>query len=89
MFLGRIEDYPDSLMVSIDAIDKQYEELSEKEENLRVKLRSCNEKKNKLDEQIDEIKKKNGVDPRREAAHFTTFDRTIKVSRSNLKKKQN
>lgn len=88
MFLGRIEDYPDSLMVSIDAIDKQYEELSEKEENLRVKLRSCNEKKNKLDEQIDEIKKKNGVDPRREAAHFTTFDRTIKVSRSNLEKEQ-
>lgn len=88
MFLGRIQDYPDSLMVSIEAIDKQYHELSEKEEKLRVKLRACNEKKKTLDEQIEDIKRKNGIDPRREAAQYTTYDRTIRASRSNLEKEQ-
>ena len=88
MFLGRIQDYPDSLLVSIDAIDKQFQEMDDRIETLRVKLRDRNEKKRKLDEQIEEIKRKNGVDPRKEAAHFTTFDRTIRASRTNLENEQ-
>ena len=88
MFLGRIQDYPDSLIVSIEAIDKQYKELSEKEEKLRVKLRACNERKKELDDQIEEIKRKNGIDPHREAAQYTTCDRSIRASRSNLEKEQ-
>lgn len=88
MFMGRIQDYPDSLLVSISSIDKQYQEMDEKAEALRVKLRAKLEQKKKLDEQIEDIKRKNGVDPRREAAQFNTFDRTIKASRSNLEKEQ-
>lgn len=88
MFLGRIQDYPDSLLLSIGSIDKQYNNLSETEEKLRANLRASNEKKKELDKKIDDIKRQNGIDPHREAAQFTTYDRTIKVSRTNLEKEQ-
>lgn len=88
MFLGRIQDYPDSLLVSIGAIDKQFQEMDDQIETLRVRLRDRREKKKVLDEQIEEIKRKNGVDPRKEAEHFSTFDRTIKASRTNLESEQ-
>jgi len=84
MFLGRIQDYPDSLLVSISAIDKQFQEMDNQVETLQARYREKREKKRILDEQIEEIKRKNGVDPRKEADHFTTFDHTIKASRSNL-----
>ena len=76
MFLGRIQDYPDSLMVSIEAIDKQYKELT-----------GCNFVLQRYI-QIEDIKRKNGIDPRREAAQYTTCDRSIRASRSNLEKEQ-
>lgn len=88
MFLGRILDYPDSLLVSINAIDKQYQEMEDRIETLQANKRKKLEQKNEYDKLIEDIKKKNGVDPRREASQFTTFDRTIKASRSNLEKEQ-
>ena len=88
MFLGRIQDYPDNLLLSIGTIDKQYQELEDRIENLQIKLRNKQEQQAKLNDQIEEIKRKNGVDPRREASQFTTFDRTIKASRTNLEREQ-
>ena len=88
MLLGRIEDYPDSLLISIGSIDKQFQDMEDRVEYQRARLRKKNEQKQKLDEQIEDIKKKNGVDPRREASQYTTFDRTIKASRSTLEKEQ-
>ena len=88
MFVGRIQDYPDDLLFSIGAIDKQFQQLEDRIESLQVKLRNRQELQSKLNEQIEEIKRKNGVDPRREASQFTTFDRTVKASRANLEKEQ-
>jgi len=88
MFVGRIQDYPDNLLLSIGAIDKQFQDLEDRIESLQVKLRNKQELQFKLNEQIEEIKRKNGVDPRREASQFTTFDRTVKASRANLEKEQ-
>ena len=88
MFLGRIQDYPDSLLVSLQSIDKQFQEMEDNVEKLQAKIRTKKEQKRKLDEQIEDIKRKNGVDPRREADQFTTFNSTIKASRSNLEKVQ-
>lgn len=88
MFVGRIQDYPDDLLLSIGAIDKQFQQLEDRIESLQVKLRNKQELQSKLNEQIEEIKRKNGVDPRREASQFTTFDRTVKASRANLEKEQ-
>lgn len=88
MFLGRIQDYPDSLLVSIGSIDKQYQEMENKAEIIRARYRSNLDLKKNLDEQIEKIKKENGIDPRREASQFSTFDRTIKASRSTLEREQ-
>ena len=46
------------------------------------------DKKKELDNQLEEIKRKHGVDPHREAERFTTFDNTIRVSRGNLERHQ-
>lgn len=88
MFMGRIQDYPDSLLVSIGSIDKEFQKMEDEIEQLKAKRRAKIEQKNKLNEQIEEIKRQNGVDPRREAASFSTFDRSIRASRTNLEKEQ-
>lgn len=88
MFLGKIHDYPDSLLVSLSTIDEQYQKMEDKVEQLQSKRRLKLEQKKKYDEEIEDIKRKHGVDPRKEAEQFTTFDNTIKASRTNLEKKQ-
>lgn len=88
MFLGRIQDYPDSLLLSISTIDKQYQEMENKAESIRARYRNNLEQKKNIDEQIEKIKRENGIDPRREASQFSLFDRTIKISRTNLEKEQ-
>ena len=88
MFIGKIQDYPDSLLVSISNIDQQYMHLEEKVSKLLAKRRIIMDKKKELDNQLEEIKRKHGVDPHREAERFTTFDNTIRVSRGNLERHQ-
>lgn len=88
MLVGRIQDFPDGLLVSIESIDKQYLTIEEQIEKLQARKRALTEKKTALDEKIEDIKRKHGVDPRKEADKFSTFDNTIKASRSNLEKKQ-
>ena len=88
MFIGKIQDYPDSLLVSISNIDQQYMHLEERVSKLLAKRRILMDKKKELDNQLEEIKRKHGVDPHREAERFTTFDNTIRVSRGNLERHQ-
>lgn len=88
IFLGKIHDYPDNLLVDLASIDTQYQKMEEKVEKLKDQRRAKLEAKKKLDAQLEEIKHKHGVDPHREAAQFTTFDNTIKASRSNLERKR-
>lgn len=88
MFVGKIQDYPDQLLVSISSIDKVYQDMEKKMDDLRIKYKLKLSQKAKIDEQIEDIKRKHGVDPHREAEKYTTFDSSIKASRANLEKKK-
>lgn len=87
-FIGSIQDYPNSLKISLDSVEKQYADSEESIEKLQVQKRQLLEKKRKLDEQIEEIKKKYGVNPLKEAEQGDTIATTIRVSRSNLEREQ-
>ena len=88
MFVGKIQDYPDSLLVSLKQIDKQYGDLEDKIETLLAKRKRIQEKKRGLDEKMEEVKRRYNVDPRREAAQAPVLNNNIKASRTNLDKQQ-
>lgn len=88
MFVGKIQDYPDSLLVSLKQIDKQYGDLEDKIEALLAKRKRIQEKRRGLDEKMEEVKRRYNVDPRREAAQAPVLNNNIKASRTNLDKQQ-
>lgn len=87
-FIGSIQDYPNSLKISLDSIEKQYSDSEEKIEKLQAQKRKYLEKKRKLDKQIEEIKKKYGVNPLKEAEQGDNIATTIKFSRTSLEKEK-
>lgn len=88
MFIGRIQDYPDSLLVTLRGIDKQFQGIEDEMEKLTARRKKELDKKRELDEKIEDIKQKHGVDPRREAGSATTLSRNIKASRTELDKQK-
>lgn len=88
MFVGRIQDYPDSLLVTLRGIDKQFQNIEDEMEKLVARRKKKLDKKRELDEKIEDIKQKHGVDPRREAGSATTLSRSIKASRTELDKQK-
>lgn len=88
MFVGKIQDYPDSLLVSLGQIDKQYGDLEDRIEALLSKRKRIQEKKRGLDEKMEEVKRRYNVDPRREAAQAPVLNSNIRASRTNLEKQQ-
>lgn len=87
-FIGSIQDYPNSLIISLDSIEKQYYNSEEKIEKLLAQKRQYLDKKKRLDEQIEDIKKKYGVNPVKQAQQGQIVASTIKVSRSSLEREQ-
>jgi DNA sulfur modification protein DndD len=87
-FIGSIQDYPNTLTISLDSIDKQYSDSENKMEKLQAQKRQYWGKKKKLDEQIEEVKKKYGVNPVQQAQQGQNVATTIKASRSLLEKEQ-
>ena len=88
MFIGKIQDYPDSLLVSLGQIDKQYGDLEDKIECLLAKRKRMQERKRVIDEKMEDVKRRYNVDPRREAAQAPVLNNNIRASRSNLDKQQ-
>jgi len=88
MFVGKIQDYPDSLLISLSKIDKQWKDSEDELEKFMALRRRKQEEKRKLDEQIEEIKKKHGVDPVTQAETAGIINSTIRASRSNLETQQ-
>lgn len=84
MFIGRIQDYPDSLLVTLSGIDKQFKDIENESEKLFARRKKEQDKKRDLDAKIETIKQKHGVDPRREAGSAVTLSRSIKASRTEL-----
>lgn len=88
MFVGKIQDYPDSLLISLSKIDKQWKDSEDDlEKHLALRRKKLDDKQ-KLDEQIEEIKKKHGVDPVTQAETAGIIDSRIRASRSNLESLQ-
>ena len=88
MFVGKIQDYPDSLLISLSKIDKQWKDSEDELEKYMAQRRRKQDEKRKLDEQIEEIKKKHGVDPVTQAETAGIIHSTIRASRSNLETQQ-
>ena len=88
MFVGKIQDYPDSLLYLLPRIDKQWQDSEDELEKYMAVRRKRQEDKRILDEQIEEIKKKYGVDPVRQAETAGVINTTIRASRSNLESQQ-
>ena len=88
MFVGKIQDYPDSLLISLSGIDKQWKDSEDELEKYMALRRKKSEEKRKLDEQIEDIKKKHGVNPVTQAETAGVIDSRIRASRSNLERLQ-
>ena len=84
MFVGKIQDYPDSLLISLSKIDKQWKDSEDELERYMAQRRRKQDEKRKLDEQIEDIKKKHGVDPITQAETAGIINSSIRASRSNL-----
>lgn len=89
MFVGKIQDYPDSLLVSLSTIDKQWRESEDRIEKLMVLRKKKMEEKKKYDELIEEIKRKYGVDPVKQAETAGLVEGGIRHSRLTLEREQN
>jgi len=87
-FVGKIQDYPDILSISLESIEKQYNDSEENIEKLMVQKRNFLDRKKKLDDEIEDIKQKHGVNPVKQAQEVESVGTTIRVSRSNLEKYQ-
>lgn len=88
MFIGKIQDYPDSLNVALMSIDKQFADTMDKVEKLLAQRKKKLEDKRSLDTQIEEVKKKYGVDPIKQADTANIVTSTISSSRSSLEREQ-
>jgi DNA sulfur modification protein DndD len=86
MLVGKIDDYPDSLLVALSQIDKQYKDSEDELEKLQSQRKRYLEKKNELDGKIEEVKKKHGVDPRQQAGTANLLKNGLIVSRAELEK---
>lgn len=88
MFVGKIQDYPDSLLISLSNIDKQWQDSENDIDRYMAQRRRKQEDKNKYDEQIQEISKKHGVNPVTQAETANIIHSNIRASRSNLESLQ-
>ena len=87
-FVGKIQDYPDDLRISLESVEKQYKDSEEKIDKLMAQKRNLLDRKSKLNDEIEEVKQKYGVNPVKQAQMAESVGTTIRVSRSNLEKYQ-
>ena len=88
MFVGKIQDYPDYLLRSLKGIDKQFQDIADDEEKLMALRKKQHDKKNELEKKIEDVKRKYGVDPHKDASNVPRLTTSIKASRSNLEKEK-
>lgn len=86
--LSKIQDYPDPLLVAVSEIDKNYSDIEDKIEKLISKRRHLLTQKEKLNNEIEEIKRRHGVDPRKEAGQYSVFESSVIATRSNIENKR-
>lgn len=87
-FVGKIQDYPNSLLISLESIDKQWKDSEDKLEKCMALRRKKIDEKKKLDEQIEDVKRRFGVDPVKQAETAGIVEGTIRASRTTLEREQ-
>jgi DNA sulfur modification protein DndD len=88
MFVGKIQDYPDSLLLSLSRIDNQLEDSEDKIEELVAKRKKLLDTKKTIDEEIQSVKTKYGINPVEQADTANIINTNIRASRSNLEREQ-
>ena len=88
MLIGKIQDYPDALLISLYSIDKQWKNSDDEIQKLMTTRKRVNEKKRVLEEKIEEIRKKTGADPKVHAGNVDYLSSNVRASRSNLERKR-
>lgn len=86
--IARIQDYPDPLLVAVKEIDKNYSEIEERIEKLITKRRSLFVQRENFNNEIEEIKRRHGVDPRKEAGQYSVYESSVVATRSNIESKR-
>lgn len=88
MLVGKIQDYPDALLISLRSIDKQWKDSDEAIRKLMATRKRVTERKKAIDEKIEEIKRKTGVDPKAQAGNAEYLTTSVHASRSNLERRR-
>lgn len=88
MLIGKIQDYPDNLKWALYYIDKKFQENEDTCDDLRQKRSTLLQRKSELDIEIEDVKKKHGVDPVKNTEGVQVLDSSIKASRRNLESLQ-
>ena len=88
MFIGKIQDYPDELLLSIDKIDKNFLKNEDDIEKLKARRNKILERRRELDKKIEDMKLKYGVDIKKSGGEVETINSTIRCSRSSLERTQ-
>lgn len=88
MFVGKIQDWPNTLPYATGAIDEQFQKSEDEIERLKAARAKLNQHKAELDKKIEEIKSKSGVDPIKEVGTSSHLQSNIRASRSLIEKKE-
>ena len=88
MFIGKIQDYPENILGSISQIDHQYSDSEEQLDELIAKRKTLFDKKKKIDDEIEDVKTRHGINLKDQAESAEVINSTVKASRYNLEREQ-
>ena len=72
------------MLLSIGNIDKQFQESEDAAEKLSSQRKRVSDKLRELDEELEDVKKKCGIDPRQQASTANLLKSSMNASRGNL-----
>jgi DNA sulfur modification protein DndD len=89
VFFGKISEFPEHLRIPLETIDKQWQESERAIERIRVVRNKKLEEFRKLQDKLDDVKSKFGVDPVKQNEEASQVEGTIKATRRNLEIQKN
>lgn len=85
-FIGSISDFPDNILVSLNAIDRNFEKSENEIEKLLQNRKILIERKKILDDKIADIKNKFHIDPQKQAGSASIISSGLKATRGNIER---
>lgn len=84
MVVGRIQDYPDEIINALAMVEEQWQKSEDEIEDKMAKRRVLFEEKRDYDSQIEDIKRRYGVDPIKEASSASLISSNMSHTRTEL-----